>query len=149
MNDKRSSAALLRLATFVFLLVLLSAMGLVKATSLDSFKWQYRLLIIDVSMHTDRSALESLLNAHVKDIEDRKLRVILYTQDAIVEAFTNTPLLLEREVVENMLANKYSILVGLDGGIKSFYEPSANTIDINQVFADIDGMPMRKLERQN
>jgi hypothetical protein len=148
-NDKRSSAALLRLATFVFLLVLLSAMGLVKATSLDSFKWQYRLLIIDVSMHTDRSALESLLNAHVKDIEDRKLRVILYTQDAIVEAFTNTPLLLEREVVENMLANKYSILVGLDGGIKSFYEPSANTIDINQVFADIDGMPMRKLERQN
>nr|WP_284731265.1 DUF4174 domain-containing protein [Glaciecola sp. XM2] len=124
-------------------------MGLVKATSLDSFKWQYRLLIIDVSMHTDRSALESLLNAHVKDIEDRKLRVILYTQDAIVEAFTNTPLLLEREVVENMLANKYSILVGLDGGIKSFYEPSANTIDINQVFADIDGMPMRKLERQN
>jgi hypothetical protein len=148
-NDKRSSAALLRLATFVFLLVLLSAMGLVKATSLDSFKWQYRLLIIDVSMHTDRSALESLLNAHVKDIEDRKLRVILYTQDAIVEAFTNTPLLLEREVVENMLANKYSILVGLDGGIKSFYEPSANTIDINQVFADIDGMPMRRLERQN
>jgi 2-keto-3-deoxy-galactonokinase len=83
---------------------------------------------------------------HKKGIEDRKLKVIIYTTSAASDAISGALIELDLVELKRRLENKQSILIGLDGGTKSFYDIDASGIDIKQVFADIDGMPMRRAE---
>jgi 2-keto-3-deoxy-galactonokinase len=125
---------------------MLSAMTCARADGLNSFAWEYRILLIDASDSKSNTALVSSLRVHKKGIEDRKLKVILYTSSAASDAISGALIELDLVELKRRLENKQSILIGLDGGTKSFYDIDASGIDIKQVFADIDGMPMRRAE---
>ena len=128
------------------ILIMLSAMTCARADGLNSFAWEYRILLIDASDSKSNTALVSSLRVHKKGIEDRKLKVILYTSSAASDAISGALIELDLVELKRRLENKQSILIGLDGGTKSFYDIDASGIDIKQVFADIDGMPMRRAE---
>ena len=125
---------------------MLSAMICARADGLNSFAWEYRILLIDASDSKSNTALVSSLRVHKKGIEDRKLKVILYTSSAASDAISGALIELDLVELKRRLENKQSILIGLDGGTKSFYDIDASGIDFKQVFADIDGMPMRRAE---
>jgi 2-keto-3-deoxy-galactonokinase len=125
---------------------MLSAMTCARADGLNSFAWEYRILLIDASDSKSNTALVSSLRVHKKGIEDRKLKVILYTSSAASDAISGALIELDLVELKRRLENKQSILIGLDGGTKSFYDIDASGIDFKQVFADIDGMPMRRAE---
>ncbi|WP_371194001.1 DUF4174 domain-containing protein [Glaciecola sp. SC05] len=122
-----------------------------QAIKLSDWQWQYRVLIINIEDLQSTDDLLDALSDNSQMIKERKLKVLLLKGLELVEAPTTGDALIERtslnaKAIQQGLAGKTSVLIGLDGGLKSFYDwPTANqSINLRQVFADIDGMPMRQ-----
>lgn len=123
--------------------------------SLADWQWQYRVLLIDVrDLHSSKPLLMEL-SEHRQEMFERKLKVLLLNEHAVKEVvFADNDKVVPTHFafaeIQKRLHSKSSILIGLDGGTKSFYDwPAAiSPIDLMQVFADIDGMPMRRQEMQ-
>jgi hypothetical protein len=117
----------------------------------SQWQWQYRVLAIYLPNLEQISQLRAYLEKEKVAIEQRRLKVIVLNEVSLVDVLENNSKVNtnsnQKEISEKM-AGKSSILIGLDGGVKNFYDwPNAQTlIDLEAVFADIDGMPMRRME---
>lgn len=113
---------------------------------LASFTWQHRVLITQVNS----SHLSSLLNLLSKNDEaliERKLAVFIVGNNKVARyhnssKFENTGKPICIAEANARMRNKHTILIGLDGGTKGVY----SELDLRAIFADIDGMPMRRGE---
>jgi hypothetical protein len=119
--------------------------------SLTEFKWQNRLIIIQVNSKKELSQLQDEIYYHSSDFNACKLLMLISMNDKtwILDATTAQTVSpqLNHQVLKTINQNLEKVLlIGLDGGIKNRY--TAKTFSLEQVFNDIDLMPMRRLEIQ-
>lgn len=101
-------------------------------TEIRSFVWQNRVLLVNAQHVDNLTTFRQVLSKHKADLLERKLRIIIVGQSN------------KQAELLALMGTKHCVLVGLDGGLKAFYEIKNNRFDINQLFADIDAMPMRR-----
>ncbi|MGF1562331.1 MAG: DUF4174 domain-containing protein [Geminicoccaceae bacterium] len=120
------------------------------AGDLDGFRWHHRLFVItaDSAQADGLAHLRARLDAVCDALLDRDLRVI--------EAIGSAPARLDGEASATLavgsLRKRYGAddgglqltLIGKDGGVKKRMRHPA--IDLASLFAQIDGMPMRRQE---
>ena len=129
---------------------------------LETLTWQNRVLVVDAKTSTNADILAKQFEARTNQMWDRRLIALLLIDDSVIELrFTqenmetfstsasqspsnNQQIAYSASELRKRLNGKQSILIGLDGGTKSAFTLSSGQIDIEQVFADIDGMPMRR-----
>lgn len=110
---------------------------------MDSFLWSNRIILINT--FSSRAEYTSQLQSANTEIADRDILWFLFS-DAEMES--NYQGSIGPALRENMLKNylpadtERVILIGKDGGIKS----SNPTLDLLDLFAQIDVMPMRRAE---
>lgn len=113
---------------------------------LSAYQYQHRVVLIRQTENVKLSALNEQIKQAQSGITERKLKILLL-DDKLVFDITRGQ---ENQVITRLSANELAkrmsdktvILIGLDGGTKVFY----NKVDFNAIFADIDGMPMRRAE---
>lgn len=115
--------------------------------SLASARWEQRVLAYVVASESERAALEARLERWANELEDRDM--VLVNLGA-VELESGTTLRLERQEKERLrelwgldLSESRFVLVGKDGGAKAFQR---DTLDLPELFARVDAMPMRAAE---
>jgi hypothetical protein len=129
---------------------------------LETLIWENRVLIVDAKTSTSADILAKQFETHANQMWDRKLIALLLIDDSVIElrftqeGMTTLPSSTSKSPSNSIrfkyseselrkrLSGKQSILIGLDGGTKSAYTLNNGQIDIKQVFADVDGMPMRR-----
>jgi hypothetical protein len=144
---------------FLAIAITFSAMAEVNVStqqSMHNYKWKHRLLITTVTSDTELNQLQDEVRHHNRDINARKIIVVVHLQnktyiiDASAPDSSSKKLasdLLSKEAITLLCENQGMVmLVGLDGGIKSRY--TADTFTLEQVFNEIDLMPIRRLEIQ-
>ena len=137
---------------WIFTLHILTAIATTKFISqnfLSDFKWQHRLLIIQVDSESKLSTLRDEIQYYSSDFDARKLLMLIRIKNKvwILDASTTQTVSpqLSEQVLETINQNLDKVLlIGLDGGIKNRY--LANTFSLEQVFNEIDLMPMRRWE---
>jgi len=117
-----------------------------ETTSLREQKWEKRVVIFKGS-NEELSAKVALLAQNKAEIAERRLLIFAVSDGKTLlfderGEFSETSLVSVQEATSR-LRDQNCILIGLDGGIKEVYGDLALT----QIFADIDGMPMRRAER--
>jgi DNA polymerase II large subunit len=119
--------------------------------TLNELKWEHRVLL--VSKPNDETLLKSQLTQNANELNERKLLVFIVGENTTRIYQPNNSnrnaINIDTAIHKNRMGDKKAILIGLDGGTKSFYEFENGSIDLKQVFADIDGMPMRRAELRN
>lgn len=118
-----------------------------KHSSLEQFEWKYRLLLIDTEQVKDLEILRTQLNKVKDGLLERKLLILGIDQDQVSNLLSKQVLNIDSQYCLKRMRQRAAILIGLDGSTKTVYSISNNTVDIQQLFADIDGMPMRRAER--
>jgi hypothetical protein len=135
---------------FYYLSLLLLIMTFSKAFSQDlaEYRWENRilLLIADEIENEDVDRQISEIRASTEQLEERKLVTFLLTKEksymgySFEELLSNPSLFKKYKVTQ---APFEMVLIGLDGGVKERYTAYQPLEDI---FALIDGMPMRRAE---
>lgn len=111
---------------------------------LDPWQWQNRILLIDRRDAQPENWL-TLLRSHASDIEERHLIWFMLTDSGIR---TNTPHTFPKNFSDNLQQRYFSdpeikaVLIGKDGGLKM----RQAKLDLEEIFARIDSMPMRRAE---
>lgn len=131
---------------FVPLFILLACS--LSAQDLEQHRWQNRLLVIidnenpSIKRHKQLSTFEKKLNG----LKERKLLIYQFTskgykvgleQKEWSEVSNNRCKFLKKKAPFTLL------LIGLDGGVKM---EKRKVVALEQIFAFIDGMPMRRAE---
>lgn len=162
MSNTKLLGALLFLSLFTIKAV--SAMQKEKSATqlLQDFVWENRVLIINPKNQMSATALIKQFEAHTHQMWDRKLIALLLVDDTVIElrftqegmaaattSSSNSPsknihIPYSEPELRKRLSGKKSILIGLDGGTKSVYDLNNEQLDIQRLFADIDGMQMRR-----
>lgn len=131
-----------------------------KELRLETLIWQNRVLVIDAKTSENADILAKQFENRANPMWDRRLIALLLKGDSVIELrFTqenmetfppsqsssyNKQTAYSVSELRKRLNGRQSILIGLDGGTKSAFTLNSGQIDIEQVFADIDGMPMRR-----
>lgn len=122
---------------------------------LARYRWTHRLLVIDVpdtaSGRATLEALRGVLDARIDEVRDRDLLVVP-VGDLPQAARSLQPAVdlgaADRRTVRARLGLQGQpaqlVLIGKDGGVKA--RQSEGAFDLAEVFALIDGMPMRRAE---
>lgn len=115
----------------------------IPSKSLSDYLYQYRIIVIQGN---ESISLESVNKAYIANkagIKDRKIKLLFLTANKVFEITEDKQDSgLTFAEVKPRMRDKALILIGLDGGTKNFYE----RFDLQMIFADIDGMPMRQAE---
>ena len=117
---------------------------------LSQQRWHSRVVIFKTTQ-AEINAKAALLSQNSAALIDRKLLVfavsdnktLVFNQHGDKQGEFSETTLVSLQEATSRLRNQNCTLIGLDGGTKQVYEDLALT----QIFADIDGMPMRRAER--
>jgi hypothetical protein len=117
--------------------------------SLTDFKWRHRLIITHVDSEIKWSKLQDEAQHHSHKFNARKLMWLVVVKNKTwvfnISTFKTASPLLSAEVLTIVEQNLGKVLlIGLDGGIKNRYP--IQTFSLEQIFNDIDLMPMRRIE---
>ena len=112
--------------------------------SLDSLEWKNRIIVVNKTQNQDKYLY--LFKEEEAKINDRDIIWFLIKNNFIHSNYNGT---LSNEFIistKKRLKNFKNkvILIGKDGGIKS----ESNYLNLDDIFSDVDSMPMRKLEMQ-
>lgn len=112
---------------------------------LDPWQWDNRILVVD-GREKDLDDLLLLMEAEKASIEERHLLWFILTDDGVR---TNAEKLLPEGFADDLRRRHFAdgtavkaVLVGKDGGVKM----REARLDLAEVFARIDSMPMRRAE---
>lgn len=108
----------------------------------DELQWQHRIILINDIENQDH--VVQLLEQHKDEIQERDILWFVLSSDGIHTNHTQ-PLAVElKQNIDNtyQLSSKQVILIGKDGGVKSRF----SALQLNDIFNDIDAMPMRRAE---
>lgn len=120
------------------------AENLPKLSTLDSLEWKNRVVILNETKNQDKSL--QVLKEQVAQIDDRDIIWFLIKDNFAISNYKGD---LSSEFVSNIrkkftnLPNKV-ILIGKDGGIKF----QSDYLNLEDIFSEIDSMPMRLFEMQ-
>ena len=137
---------MLKLTLLLFLFSTSSCMS--TAQEISSHKWKNRVLIVlanDLENPILKKQVEEL-KKHTAGLIERKLIVYISTPQKFKQGLDSENWEISNEIYSEFKDLKSGfeiILVGLDGGIKSRNE---NFTPAQNIFALIDGMPMRRQE---
>ncbi|MGB3724541.1 MAG: DUF4174 domain-containing protein [Glaciecola sp.] len=112
--------------------------------TLNDAKWQHRVLVVKTNNEAELNKLTGILAKHAAAIHERRLIVFALSNKDVL-AFTDHSLEVSNIQANELLSrlrDKKVLLIGLDGGSKTVYDE----LTLKQVFAQIDGMPMRQRE---
>ena len=117
--------------------------------SLDQLTWSNRLILVFCNGNNCDQHQSHLQQVDV-EIEDRHIVWFLVTDEAVRSNYRgHVSPSLHTQLNQQWLSTKQSrpqvILIGKDGGSKL----RANELDLNEIFAVIDQMPMRRYEMMN
>jgi hypothetical protein len=117
--------------------------------SLTDFKWRHRLIITHVDSEIKWSKLQDKAQHHSHKFSARKLMWLVVVKNKTwvfnISTFKTASPLLSAEVLTIVEQNLGKVLlIGLDGGIKNRYP--IQTFSLEQIFNEIDLMPMRRIE---
>jgi hypothetical protein len=114
-----------------------------------SYQWKNRLLVVFVT-DTEDPLFHQMVGKYQRrkpEFLDRDLRLIVVSSDDMVsmnaEPFRPVDASRARELLRGGSAKKETVLVGKDGSVKLRRE---GTVDLEEIFALIDTMPMRRRE---
>ena len=121
------------------------------AQDLRPLRWQNRVLLLytDNLMHPQYQKMEEALLMEEKEVDARKLVVYTILGQKVsrgLPAKTWQDDLPLREASQNLGKGFGLELIGLDGGVK--YR-STSAVSLQELWALIDGMPMRRAELKN
>ncbi len=113
--------------------------------TIEDFRWEKRLLI----MNFEVPVLDSLLENSKEKIVDRKLLLVEFSKNEFIQTSGTDEIDSDGflKVLSQPSSKKEWMLIGLDGG-----EKASGTFDefsIEKVFSLIDQMPMRILEKKD
>jgi 3-deoxy-D-arabino-heptulosonate 7-phosphate (DAHP) synthase len=114
------------------------------AQELDSHRWKERLLILYSPDLEDKSYQQQLevFRKAAKGLKERKLVVYTLLPNSYIKGLQST----KKQRASSRPVTDFAIeLIGLDGGRKLF---SKKTVTIQELFALIDRMPMRRREME-
>ena len=120
------------------------AESLPKLSNLDSLEWKNRVVILNEIKNQDKSL--QLLKEQVAQIDDRDIIWFSIKDNLVLSNYKGD---LSSEFVSKIrekfshLQNKV-ILIGKDGGIKS----QSDYLNLEDIFSEVDSMPMRLFEIQ-
>lgn len=116
--------------------------------------WKHRVLVTQVTTETELKELQNDIGYYYEDTQVRKIILLVQFKNntyTLVPAAPNTftqqqtSVSLSKEVAKMLSENhRKTLLIGLDGGIKSDY--ATKSFRLQQAFQDIDLMPMRRFE---
>lgn len=120
------------------------AESLPKLSNLDSLEWKNRIVIVNEIDNQD--TVLQLLKKEVDQINDRDIIWFLIKDNSALSNYKGD---LSSDFIKNIrqrLSNvkKKVVLIGKDGGIKS----QSDYLNLEDIFSEIDSMPMRLLEMQ-
>ena len=105
------------------------------------YKWKNRILIV---IEADKIGFDkNFIDKYKKDFLDRDLILFIVNDDKLYidgELASDKTFFCLKKKFRKMSESSNLILVGKDGGVKETYQFNN---DIEQVFRDIDAMPMR------
>ncbi len=147
------------MTTIRTLLALLCGAGIVASANgkemelntLQSLQWKHRLIIGTLPNDAAAKMFQQQMAPHHAGLRDRKLAVLLRIQSPAPGRWMLSGLddkfsageRLSKEL-DRLLQTQPLALIGLDGGVKARYELA--TFAWQQVFTEIDAMPMRQRE---
>lgn len=117
------------------------------ANPLDSFRWNYRILLV-AAPATEVEERVAELKAAQAGIDERKVLWFVIDRQSVT---SNHKQVLEEDFQSEVLKRYFKSikaentavrLIGKDGGVKE----RAKTLDLARLFARIDAMPMRQAE---
>ncbi len=116
--------------------------------SLTDFKWRHRLIIAHVDSEIKLSKLQDEAQHHSHKFNARKLMWLVRVKNKTwvfnISTFKTASPQLNAEVLTTTEQNHGKVLlIGLDGGIKNRYP--TQTFSLEQIFNEIDLMPMRRV----
>ena len=125
--------------------------GFGRAQDLRPLRWENRVLLLftDSLMHPQYQKMEEALLKEEEAVEARKLVVYTIMGKKVsrgLPAETWQDDLPLREASQNLRKGFGLELIGLDGGVK--YR-STSAVSLQELWALIDGMPMRRAELKN
>jgi hypothetical protein len=120
----------------------LSSIAMADIFQQSAFK--HRLLIVTTGNDLARGTIRQLLMRSREKLIERKLVVISKENNTaeIIWGDVTIISLLDNQSIQRRLGEHKAVLIGLDSATKAVYD----SFDLTQIFADIDGMPMRKSE---
>ena len=128
------------------LLLMVNLISAYKFDSIDDFKWNNRLLIINEDDKTDFLIERDYLR---KEFDERDIVIIsvkgnsTFIHNSRMSKYFTESLF---KKIKTINIRQYFILIGKDGQIKNYYNLDTK---VQKIFSDIDKMPMRRYEMEN
>lgn len=121
-----------------------TAKTLPELNSLEQLLWEHRIIIVNAK-NNDSKNIEKTIRAQKPEIDDRHILWFVVSKQAEkVDIASNYLGILNLSFHKEVFSlvnegNKHALLIGKDGGIKA----QSKTLNLNDIFALIDTMPMR------
>ena len=110
---------------------------------LKDLKWKNRVLVVATN---DKEEINDLLSVHNIELTEREFVIIQFDGE---NSYIDDKLMSKRfshslkKKLKDIPEEVYLILIGKDGQIKNLYTKNTN---LNEIFSDVDKMPMRMNE---
>ena len=130
----------------VILLFMVNLISAHSFNSIDDFKWNNRLLIINEDDKTNFLIERDNLR---KEFDERDIVIIsvkgnsTFIHNSRMSKYFTESLF---KKIKTINIRQYFILIGKDGQIKNYYNLDTK---VQKIFSDIDKMPMRRYEMEN
>ena len=117
------------------------------ANIFEQSRFKHRLIIVKTDQSLSISSISQTITEFNRGISDRRLIIIVLNRDEVQVLPGNhtNDTKTQTQSIKHRLNGNQATLIGLDGGTKAYYDQ----FDLQQVFIDIDGMPMRRAELQD
>ena len=130
---------------YSLLILMINQASIDRLNHINDLKWINRILVVK---NDKKFNFYKKYDSYLKDFEERDFIIIQIKGENTFIKNTEMPKYFTKSVFEkiNDLNNtKYLILIGKDGQVKNSY---SSKIKIENIFYDVDRMPMRKYEME-
>ncbi len=124
-----------------FYFILLINLQKQKALDIKDYEWSNRLICIEALDKIEAVKQVASFKQSIEENEDRKLLFYVKIANTYFEGLEFTKVGHIKNFPSKLKGHEYTIsLIGLDGGVKNQWE---ERVEASEVYARIDGMPMR------
>lgn len=111
----------------------------------EQLRWHYRLLFVNATSVDSNNLLVQWQTEHKQALKERKLLILIHRENGLWQTATESSTkVFANQAIAESICHDCLVLVGLDGGIKTRKNLTADSLD--SLFDLIDAMPMRRAE---
>jgi Domain of unknown function (DUF4174) len=124
-----------------FFFIILTNLQKQKTLDINDYEWSNRLICIEAEDKIEAVKQLASFKKSIEENEDRKLLFFVKIANTYFEGMEFTQVAYIKNFPSKLKGHEYTIsLIGLDGGVKNQWE---ERVEASEVYARIDGMPMR------